>query len=164
MARQRFTPAIRSAVLAATNGRCSYCGNEIDPHSDYAIDHINPVARGGKNALPNLTASCRTCNGLKRDRTLLHFLIVTAPIREEPSPMTDAGKRTIRELREAKGLSRAALGKLLNVSGQAIYYWEHGRSYPSAPLLYRLADALGVKMDEIELIERNPKKRTSMRS
>lgn len=44
--------------------------------------------------------------------------------------MNTYGKQ-IRSWREAEGLTRTALAKLLSVSAQTIYYWETGAKRPS---------------------------------
>ncbi len=51
---------------------CSYCGRLVE----VAVDHIVPVSRGGQNDISNLTASCRSCNSKKCDRSLLAFLLM----------------------------------------------------------------------------------------
>lgn len=61
-------------------------------------------------------------------------------------------KRTIRELRTEKGWAQAELAHRAGVAPSSIYNWESGRYEPRASQLRNLADALGVKMDDIELI------------
>lgn len=60
----------RWAVLKRDNYRCEKCG--ASPSNDHKIelevDHIRPVAKGGKNALENLQTLCRNCNQGKKDR------------------------------------------------------------------------------------------------
>ena len=55
----------------------------------------------------------------------------------------------IKELREAAGLSPAALGLRVGVSRQAVRKWETGESWPSAQLLPRLAFALGCQVSDL---------------
>ncbi len=43
---------------------CNYCGEKI-PGKKVDIDHVIPLARGGKHALFNLCASCPRCNNTK---------------------------------------------------------------------------------------------------
>jgi transcriptional regulator with XRE-family HTH domain len=57
-------------------------------------------------------------------------------------------RKTIRELRNEKGWSQA---ELAHRAGVAPSSWESGRYEPRASQLRELADALGVKMDDIEL-------------
>lgn len=58
-------------------------------------------------------------------------------------------KEKLRELRENKGLSTAALGEAVGCSGAMITYIEQGKKEPSAKLLYFIARELGVSMDEL---------------
>jgi len=44
---------------------CYYCGNET-PMDELTMDHIVPLARGGRSTKNNLVASCKECNNLKK--------------------------------------------------------------------------------------------------
>lgn len=55
----------------------------------------------------------------------------------------------IRGLREARGLTQAALAAQLSVSDKAVSRWETGRGYPDITLLQPLAEALGVSLPEL---------------
>lgn len=57
--------------------------------------------------------------------------------------------RTIREIREERGLSPVRLAADLDVSLTTIYNWETGKSEPRASMLREIADVLGVQMDDI---------------
>lgn len=61
--------------------------------------------------------------------------------------MVQMGK-IIKEKRIAKGYTQEQLGKLLNVSTQAVSKWERGGT-PDIELLTDIADVLGVSMDEL---------------
>lgn len=56
----------RKNVLRRDGFRCQYCGR---PGSDLTIDHIVPIALGGKHAWDNVVACCQRCNNVKADRT-----------------------------------------------------------------------------------------------
>jgi hypothetical protein len=60
----------RWAVLKRDNYRCVRCG--ASPSSDHSVelevDHITPVASGGRNNIENLQTLCRKCNQGKKDR------------------------------------------------------------------------------------------------
>lgn len=60
----------RWAVLRRDDYRCSKCG--ASPSSDHQVelevDHIIPVARGGRNEIENLQTLCRKCNQGKKHR------------------------------------------------------------------------------------------------
>ena len=51
-----------------TAGLCFYCGNVFKPN-ELTMDHIVPLARGGKSTKDNLVACCKECNN--RKKTLL---------------------------------------------------------------------------------------------
>jgi transcriptional regulator with XRE-family HTH domain len=57
--------------------------------------------------------------------------------------------KTIRELREARGLSPVEMAADLGVSLATIYNWETGKSEPRASMLRTIAEVLEVTMDEI---------------
>lgn len=55
----------------------------------------------------------------------------------------------VRELRQAAGLSQAALGELLGVSRQTVIAIETGRYDPSLPLAFAIARHFGTTVEEI---------------
>ena len=57
--------------------------------------------------------------------------------------------RRMKELREAAGLSQAALAKMVGVTRNAISQWESGETVPSSRRLAKLSKALGVSVDSI---------------
>ena len=67
--------------------------------------------------------------------------IVTA----EPEP------NNLRILREARGLSQTALARMVGTPQPQLCRWEHGTVQPMARSLYRLADALGVKVSDLRI-------------
>jgi 5-methylcytosine-specific restriction endonuclease McrA len=46
-------------------GVCYYCGN-IQKPKDLTMDHIVPLARGGKSTKDNLVTCCKECNNKKK--------------------------------------------------------------------------------------------------
>ena len=56
---------------------------------------------------------------------------------------------TIRSLREKAGISQCELAKRMGVTQGAVWQWENGMSHPKIPLLKRLAETLGVTVDEL---------------
>lgn len=57
-------PWWREEHFADFNGLCAYgCGSAAE-----VIDHVWPVARGGKSTPGNLVPACADCNGKKRDK------------------------------------------------------------------------------------------------
>ena len=49
-------------------GICYYCGGIFKP-GDLSMDHIVPLARGGRSSKDNIVACCKDCN--TRKKTLL---------------------------------------------------------------------------------------------
>lgn len=56
----------RAAVYNKTEGHCATCG-EFVPYTDFTVDHIIPLAKGGNNDLSNLQCACSVCNRIKQD-------------------------------------------------------------------------------------------------
>jgi 5-methylcytosine-specific restriction protein A len=46
-------------------GRCHYCGRQIAP-ADLTMDHVVPLARGGKSTKGNVVPACKACNTKKK--------------------------------------------------------------------------------------------------
>jgi 5-methylcytosine-specific restriction endonuclease McrA len=46
-------------------GICHYCGGKF-PAKDLTMDHIVPIARGGKSTQGNIVPACKTCNTSKK--------------------------------------------------------------------------------------------------
>ena len=55
----------------AQEGRCAYCGVPLD--APYAIDHRQPLGRGGSNWPDNLALACLRCHTQKRRLTAEEF-------------------------------------------------------------------------------------------
>ena len=49
-------------------GRCHYCGQAVPP-SALTMDHVIPVARGGRSVKGNVVPACAACNRAKRHLT-----------------------------------------------------------------------------------------------
>lgn len=81
--RRKIWPDERKRFIAQAGGVCIYCKRLYNPiaakynkkkfFSDWEIDHIIPLSRGGNNADSNLHAVCKRCNQLKSDMSLLDF-------------------------------------------------------------------------------------------
>lgn len=63
--------------------------------------------------------------------------------------MVEKPMKTIRELREAAGLTQLQLANALGITPGAVYSWERGRNEPKASQLRALARFFGVSMDDI---------------
>ena len=46
-------------------GVCHYCGGRAQP-KELTMDHIIPIARGGKSTKGNLVTACKACNNKKK--------------------------------------------------------------------------------------------------
>jgi 5-methylcytosine-specific restriction protein A len=46
-------------------GVCAYCGKAFRP-GELTMDHVVPIARGGRSAKGNVVASCKPCNTEKK--------------------------------------------------------------------------------------------------
>lgn len=46
-------------------GVCYYCGQQTGP-DELTMDHIVPLARGGRSSKDNLVTSCKECNNKKK--------------------------------------------------------------------------------------------------
>ncbi|MBL8019120.1 MAG: HNH endonuclease [Leptospirales bacterium] len=47
------------------SGVCHYCRKKFRP-ADLTMDHVIPLARGGRSVKENLVACCKDCNNKKR--------------------------------------------------------------------------------------------------
>ncbi|NNJ12973.1 HNH endonuclease [Chloroflexales bacterium ZM16-3] len=73
----------RQLVWKRDEGRCQgpYCGNQPPIPLDQAhIDHIQPLSKGGSNALPNLRTLCRRCHVLRAGHE--HQGMIAAALRD----------------------------------------------------------------------------------
>ena len=59
----------------------------------------------------------------------------------------------IRELREAKGLTQAELGRLVGVQQPAINKYESGMMLPPLGKAFRLAEALECSIQDLKLVD-----------
>lgn len=67
--RKPLSKKLRFEVFKRDSFRCQYCGRSA-PDVILEVDHIIPVAEGGKNSLMNLITSCRDCNRGKGKKKL----------------------------------------------------------------------------------------------
>lgn len=58
----------RINVALRDNHECQYCKANLDKRS-LTMDHIIPVAQGGKTNWRNIVSCCSNCNQKKKDRT-----------------------------------------------------------------------------------------------
>lgn len=65
-ARQPYSPELARLMAELVQQPCAYCGAT----ENITIDHIIPLARGGKHEATNLAPACLSCNSSKCDRLL----------------------------------------------------------------------------------------------
>lgn len=65
-----FTRPFLGRIYNGCNGRCYYCGKDVDPFEHWEPDHLIPRSQGGGDELANLVLSCRRCNRSKGGRTV----------------------------------------------------------------------------------------------
>jgi 5-methylcytosine-specific restriction endonuclease McrA len=46
-------------------GLCAYCGKSVPPRQ-LTMDHVVPVARGGRSVRGNVAPACKECNNRKK--------------------------------------------------------------------------------------------------
>lgn len=63
------TPNHINARIAFYGSRCAYCGGPYEH-----LDHVIPLARGGKHCPANLRPACAPCNLSKKDKLLKDWL------------------------------------------------------------------------------------------
>jgi 5-methylcytosine-specific restriction enzyme A len=53
-------------------GICHYCGKKL-PAKELTMDHIVPIARGGKSTKGNVVPCCADCNTRKKSSLLMDW-------------------------------------------------------------------------------------------
>ena len=66
--RKLMTKALRKQIMERDNYTCQICGKYMPDEVGLQIDHIVPVAKGGKTVPSNLRVLCNKCNGRKGAR------------------------------------------------------------------------------------------------
>ena len=56
------------------NAKCFYCG-KVMPKTAVTMDHIVPLAQGGRSVQGNVVPACKDCNTQKRDLTAAEWLL-----------------------------------------------------------------------------------------
>lgn len=58
---------VRQQALRECNRICAHCGTPLDYNTNFTLEHVIPLAKGGKNDVSNYVALCETCNKAKSD-------------------------------------------------------------------------------------------------
>ena len=53
-------------------GRCYYCAKKV-AYKDFSMDHLVPLARGGRSTKNNLVPACKDCNNRKKSMMPLEW-------------------------------------------------------------------------------------------
>jgi hypothetical protein len=102
--------------------QCRYCGNwfTID---QVAIDHANPLSRGGALGLENCDYPCHSCNARKGSLTIdEYFALLKCLDAMHPSARADVLKRLEQSVKLAAGLRRSimlAKGKTASAAAES---------------------------------------------
>ena len=67
--RKLMTPTLRKQIMERDNYTCQKCGKYMPDEVGLQIDHVIPIAKGGKSIPSNLQVLCSKCNGSKKDKT-----------------------------------------------------------------------------------------------
>jgi HNH endonuclease len=67
--REPISKKLRFEVFKRDSFRCQYCGSSA-PDVLLEVDHLKPVAEGGKSDILNLITACNPCNSGKGKRSL----------------------------------------------------------------------------------------------
>jgi hypothetical protein len=60
-------------------GLCAYCGQKFSP-KELTLDHVVPVARGGRSTKGNVVPACKECNNKKKLMTPAELLLQAARV------------------------------------------------------------------------------------
>jgi len=66
-------------------GTCHYCSRPAPP-KDLTMDHIVPIARGGKSTKGNVVPACKECNNTKKQLLPMEWEQYLSDIRLKPDP------------------------------------------------------------------------------
>jgi 5-methylcytosine-specific restriction endonuclease McrA len=97
-------PFSKKNVMVRDGFVCQYCGG----NEELTIDHVIPIAKGGKTAFENCVTACKKCNGRKGDKlpTEVQMFIRKQPVAPTISEFTrlKAAKAGILELLKELGV------------------------------------------------------------
>lgn len=70
---QKKKSVYKTTLFGEQGGKCTICERLMDMEF-LEIDHIHPTSKGGNNGIENLQLLCRTCNGIKSNKTMAEAL------------------------------------------------------------------------------------------
>lgn len=62
-----MTSKFKAQLIWENGKRCAICGKKITSLDDLTVDHIIPLARGGRNVIENCQLAHKKCNEAKND-------------------------------------------------------------------------------------------------
>lgn len=65
-----------------SRGICHYCGGQFPP-KELTLDHLVPLARGGRSTKGNCVPACKDCNNRKKSLLPLEWEDYLARLRQE---------------------------------------------------------------------------------
>lgn len=97
-------PFSKKNVMVRDGFVCQYCGSR----EDLTVDHVVPIAKGGKTLFENCVTACKKCNGRKGDKlpTEAQMFIKRQPVAPTISEFTrlKAAKAGIMDLLRELGV------------------------------------------------------------
>jgi len=84
---RRSVPLNRRNIMARDENRCQYCGKRF-PTTELSIDHVVPLAVGGRTSWTNVVCACTSCNKCKGGRTPAQagMTLIRAPAEPKHNP------------------------------------------------------------------------------
>ena len=71
-------------------GICYHCENRF-PVTELTMDHLIPIARGGKSDKKNCVPCCKKCNNKKGHKTRAELALDEMNIEQMPDPSAQSG-------------------------------------------------------------------------
>src|SRR5687768_14667269 len=68
--RRKLPRNVKEFVWSMTYGKCWYCGSNLNPFSNFVVEHMIPLCRGGTDDIENLVPACSYCNQDKGTKTV----------------------------------------------------------------------------------------------
>jgi 5-methylcytosine-specific restriction enzyme A len=66
--RRPITTKERLTLFLAAHGQCQRCGWRLSPGTRWEVDHVIPLALGGRDDVSNMQVLCQACHGSKTAR------------------------------------------------------------------------------------------------
>jgi hypothetical protein len=83
--RRRLSTRERLDLFLAARGRCQRCSWSLTPGTRWEVDHVIPLALGGRDATDNMQVLCSPCHGGKTRECDVPAIAKTARIRARQS-------------------------------------------------------------------------------